>query len=221
VAPYQLGNRRYPSKKAARDEFRRILNSNQLGVPLRGEDAELVLLLVYEGRHPDAAQKIGSGVQEVIIRRNEFRTPGFWLIRTDGSMQDFSYVVALNGQPSPEAEVRAALRWEINDQVLAFRDLHAADLVSGSMACGLCQHPMTPDNVHVDHHEPTFDELASRFAEVLGGWDRLVVEWVGATGRRLQNRDHGDVWQIFHRQTARLRLTHRRCNLTRARALPR
>jgi hypothetical protein len=218
VAPYLLGARQYPSKKAARDEFRRILNTNADNVPLRGADAELVLLLVHAGRHPETAEKIGSGVADIVIRRSEFGTRGFWLIRRDGTIVDFSYLTALDGQPSIETEARAALRWEINDQILAFRDVHAADLVAGSVTCGLCQQPMPPDNVHVDHHEPTFDELASRFAEVLGGWDRLVVEWVGATGRRLQNRDHGDVWQIFHRQTAQLRLTHRRCNLARARS---
>jgi hypothetical protein len=217
VAPYLLGTRQYPSKKAARDAFRRILNTNPDNVPLRGEDAELVSLLVHAGRHPETAEKVGPGVADIVVRRSEFGTRGFWLIRRDGSIVDFSYITALDGQPSVEAEARAALRWEINDQILAFRDVHAADLVGGTVACGLCRQPMTPDNVHVDHHEPTFDELASRFAGVLGGWDRLVVEWVGATGRRLQNRDHGDVWQIFHRQTARLRLTHRRCNLARAR----
>ncbi|GAA0897775.1 DCL family protein [Pseudonocardia zijingensis] len=217
MAPYLLGARRYPSKKAARDEFRRILNSNPDNVPLRGEDAELVSLLVHAGRHPEAAEKVGPGVVDVVIRRSEFGTRGFWLVRRDGSIVDFSYLTALDGQSSVEAEARAALRWEVNDQILAFRDVHAADLAGGTVTCGLCQQLMTPDNVHVDHHEPTFDELASRFAEVLGGWDRLVIEWVGATGRRLQNRDHGDVWQTYHRQTAQLRLTHRRCNLSRAR----
>jgi hypothetical protein len=218
MARHVLGPREFASKAQAQAEFRRILNDHPDNTPLRGDDAELVALLIHEGRHPETVQKIGPGIAEVLVRRSDYGTRGFWLLRVDGSLVDFSYLTALDGAPSPERTARAALRFEIADQTIAFRDSQVRIACGGLLACALCAQPVTPDAVHVDHAEPTFDDMATQFAAAVGGWQRLTVECVGATGRRLADRGLAQVWHRYHAHTARLRLTHARCNLTRGRS---
>jgi hypothetical protein len=217
MARYVLGPREFASKAQAQAQFRRILNAHPDNTPLPGDDAALVALLIHEGRHPETVQKIGPGIAEVLVRRSDYGTRGFWLLRVDGSLVDFSYLTALDGAPSPERTARAALRFEIADQIIAFRDSQVRGATDGP-ACELCAQPVTPGAVHVDHAEPTFDDMATQFAAALGGWQRLTVECVGPAGRRLADRGLAQVWHRYHAHTARLRLVHARCNLTRGRS---
>lgn len=215
MAKYVLGPREFPSKAAAKAAFRAILNDHPDDIPLRGDAAELVTLLIHDGRHPDTVEKIGPGITDIVVRRCDYGTRGFWLRHVDATSVDFSYLTALDGAPSPERAARAALRWEIEDQIAEFRSGRLHLVAQGLISCELCGRPVNRDAVHVDHAEPTFDELARRFAEAVGGWAVLAIECVGATGRQLVDRGHAHVWQVFHQQTARLRITHPRCNLTR------
>jgi hypothetical protein len=217
VAHLQRGARVFPSKSAAKAEFRRILNSYPENQPLTGEDDVLVRLLLEDGYHPEADEKVGAGIASLTVRRTRHSTKCFWIHRVDGSVADFSYLVALDGAPSAEKTARAALRWEIEEQIASFRASQAPALAAGLVRCGLCGEVLPTTDLHVDHAEPTFDELASRFAAAVGGWEALPVECVGPTGRQLADRGNGEVWQVFHRQTARLRLTHQQCNLARRR----
>jgi hypothetical protein len=219
MAIYLLGSRAFGSKAEAKAAFGRILRTYPDDVPLAGDDAELVFLLVYEGRHPQTAEKVGPGIAEIVVRPSGYGTRGFWLRRVDGSMVDFSYRTALDGPPRPEVTVRAALRWEIDDQIATFRDSVRRRAVHGMVICGLCGQPVDIGTGHVDHAAPTFHQLAARFARATGGWAALAVECVGATGRRLVDRQLAQVWWHYHARTARLRLTHARCNLTRGRSL--
>jgi hypothetical protein len=219
MAIYLLGAAVFGSKAEAKAAFRRILNDHPDDVPLRGDDAELVSLLIHEGRHPQTAEKVGPGIAEIVVRPSGYGTRGFWLRRVDGSTVDFSYLTALDGPPRPEANVRAALRWEIDDQIAIFRDRHRQLAVHGLVTCELCGQLVAAEGAHVDHAAPTFHPLASRFAQATGGWTALTVECVGATGRRLVDRQLAQVWRLYHGHTARLRLVHAHCNLTRGRSL--
>lgn len=204
-----LGDREFASKAAATREFRRILHGATIGTPLQGADAELVGRLIMDGRHPNAVEKIGPGIAGVIVRPGAYNTRGFWLQRVDGTEIDFSYVTALNGQASAKTSVCRALREEIQDQIVAFK-IESATI----SLCELCLQPVD-GGVHVDHAEPTFDQMAVRFAEAAGGWDGIAIVCEGAFGRRLADRGLAGVWQIYHQRYARLRIVHAACNLSR------
>lgn len=216
MAKFRLGSREFRSKSAALAEFRRILNSQPIGLPLTGDDDALVRLLLEVGYHPEANEKIGSGIAHIVVLPSGLHgTNCFWIRRVDGTTADFSYIVAVNGGVPPASYVKAALRWEIDEQIAEYRSEQAPLISRGLVVCGLCGGPLAGGGVHVDHYEPTFDELAEKFASVTGGWESLRVECVGATGRQLADRELGVVWQEFHRRTARLRATHEGCNLRR------
>eukprot|EP00434_Breviolum_minutum_P020826 symbB.v1.2.018372.t1/scaffold1462.1/size117239/5 len=74
------------------NRWRDVLHSAQLGQELHGDDLELVkALLAY---HPAAKEKIGVGLQGIKVDRapaNHGRQSRcFWVVRTDGSEEDFS-----------------------------------------------------------------------------------------------------------------------------------
>lgn len=213
MATYSLGERIFPTKKAAKDHFKAILARNsQDNVPLTGQDSDDVKTLITVGRHPNSVAKIGSGIDHVFIRRNDFGTRGFWLSRTDGTQVDFSYLTAIDGAPSVEKEVKAALRREIEDQITDFR---ASTTTSTCELCGAAFGGS--DETHVDHAEPTFDALAKQFVDHVGGWGQLPVRCIGVSGRYLDTPDQSADWRAFHQETARLRVTHKACNLSRPR----
>lgn len=213
MPPFTLGPLTFPSKGAAKAEFRRILNDAQLGFPLAGDDQTQVVELLRSGRHPEAAEKIGPGVAAIVVRPASYGQRCFWVERSDGTSVDFSYLTALNGPASPKVNVVAALREEIDDQIRAFR----AECRDVGL-CGICLRAVNEPG-HIDHHDPTFDALATRFAEAAGGWEKIEIECVGAVGRQLRDRELAQVWQAFHQHAARLRLTHATCNLTRKRGV--
>lgn len=212
MAVCKFGDRSFPSMGQAKAEFQRILKAAPLRTPLTGADLDLVWLLISEGQHPEKAEKIGAGITAIDVRLNgRYGTRGFWLVRTDGTEADFSYLVALSGGRPHQAEVIRALRWEVDPQIQQFRDS-----VELPARCELCSTLISSGHsAHVDHADPPFSLLANRFAEVIGGWHLIAVECFGPAGRQLRDRGLAQVWHMFHQRTARLRLTHQQCNLTR------
>ena len=47
--------------------------------------------------HPDATKKFGVGISHFSVRSADFGTRCFWLNRTDGSTEKFSYLACIRG----------------------------------------------------------------------------------------------------------------------------
>ena len=120
MPPFVIGDRTFPTKSLAQAELRRVLNSVQLGDVLTGDDARLIVDLLYDGRHPEATEKSGVGIDHIEVRPASHGIRCFWIVRGDGSDADFSIKAALNGRPSAKAGVVAALREEIRDEIDMF-----------------------------------------------------------------------------------------------------
>lgn len=204
MPPFAIGPFAYRSKKEATEAVRDVLHRAERGARLDGADAELITALVH--CHPDATGKIGSGLQGVEVRTIEYGQPGFWLLRTDGTSTEFSYRKALSA-PSHRAEVLATMRRSISDQIAEFRQATFAD--TATIACPITGETLTRDHGQVDHHDPTFIELAHEFAELAGGWDRIeLTSSDGLIGKEFRHDVVGQGWQQWHRQHATLRYIH-------------
>lgn len=195
------------------ERCRTILYGHQIGETVKGADHDFLVELL--GRHPTAAEKIGSGIARFEVRINpRFHKFCFWLIRTDGSSTDFSFMRCLNGAPSHRSLARSAMRAEILPQIHSFK---LAGLQTGTR-CSVSGEALN-ENCHVDHHEPSFEELADRFAETEGGYDaiQLTPSLDGHVGRRLADPFLAVRWEDFHREHAHLRLVTAHINLTKKR----
>lgn len=151
-------------------------------------------------RHPEAALKTGCGIAYFSARSpSGYTTRCLQIVRTDGSVTDFSWQACIT-EPSPEQRIRAGMRKAVKNQVLAFK--HARD----DSPCEKCGQPCS-SNAEADHCEPSFLELANRYAESLGGYQNIKLEEArdGLIGNTLSSW-HETVFAEYHRQAARLRI---------------
>jgi hypothetical protein len=208
--PIHIGDTAYPTKKAAGDAVRQILYAYPIGATLSDDHAQFIADVLE--LHAERDQKIGVGIVSFQVEQNE-GSRGFWLTRTDGTRTDFSFLSCLTPR-TPEADARAAFRSEVRDQIAKFR----ADAFAGTilMAC-----PITGElirqasSAHVDHFNPTFDELLKSFIpnEALASV-QVIPTSDGETETRLADRVIATRWAEFHRMHAHLRIVSRRANLS-------
>jgi hypothetical protein len=132
----RIGRFSFPTKKKAREAIRAILHSYPDCVPLVGADGELIAALL--GLHHQADVKIGVGVDHLEVRRIEHGAPGFWIVRVDGTGEDFSYRRALDGPLNQRAQVIKAMRRAVQTQIDEFRrnefERHRRAYLQGSAA---------------------------------------------------------------------------------------
>jgi hypothetical protein len=164
-------------------------------------------------RHPDAARKIGAGIDHFEIRKNP-KFPGkvFWLVRVDGTETDFSYRRCVNGaEPMHRLQVLSALRAIISDRVIDFK----RHTLTPDARCSLMGASLNEENVHVDH-DPPFIEIARAFFEEVGGVEtiKLAPSGDGQIGRTLLDPEIARRWSDFHRARATLFLTTAKANMS-------
>lgn len=206
----------FPTRKAAQEQLRSILNSQPLREPLAGADHDLLAAVV--AAHPAAAENIGCGIAAIDVRVIDHGTRGFWITRTDGTRTDFSYLKALDGEHTHRSRVNQALRAATRDQVDQFRrDYFAAHTAP---VCPLTEQPLRNDKLaEVDHDDPTFAELADRFVAILTdgrGHEHIATRAAdNGIGQVLADPHIATVWQYYHRHHARLRVIHRSANSAR------
>lgn len=125
----------------------------------------------------------------------------------------FSWVVALksNGTCSAKENVAAAARREIAPQIATARNA----VVRGS-PCPICGEPLL-DDLHVDHANPTFDDLLTGFIKRLtNGYESVEIEDVDGIETRFADRRLALDWQLWHFGRANLRVIHAAENLRRS-----
>lgn len=196
------------TKAALAREMQRIL-SLPAGTILAGQDRGIAQAVI--AMHPNAAEKTGSGIAQLVIRANSYgHGHALHIIRTDGSEVDVSYRRALapRTDAADHADLLAALRQEVAEQVANFK----RDQLNRAAVCAVSGVTLTTGSAHVDHVPPwTFAALAGAW---LDGRETPALQGIGDRGRRLADRREAADWQRFHRWAARLRLIHSDVNYT-------
>ncbi|TDX21602.1 uncharacterized protein DUF3223 [Modicisalibacter xianhensis] len=194
------------------EEIRGQINSARLNQPL-GPANEAFFLWVLSHHH-EFEEKRGCGIRHLEVRENWFHgkaTRGLWIVRTDGSEIDISWRTAIKqgGAMGHEANVKAAARHEVADQIEKFR---ASSWIHLGELCELCSEPLLQGQLHhVDHIEP-FDELLRDF--VCDDYSLIQLKDKGLYGE-FACRGMAAQWSQYHAYNAKLRLVHAVCNLRR------
>ncbi|MBD8666340.1 DCL family protein [Pseudomonas lurida] len=125
--------------------------------------------------HPDAERKIGVGVDHFKIKRNALGAGNsFWLVRSDGSEDSFSYERCITGVPqSPHEKVCEALRFVVRPQMQAFRDALGLPVKCSETGKNIIHRK----DLHIDH-KATFCNLLERFCQDQKV-DLLTLETIG------------------------------------------
>lgn len=161
-------------------------------------------------RHPEAADKIGSGISHFKVLTNANyggKNRCFYLFRTDGTHTDFSYRKCVP-TPTPWEEYVDALRAAVMDQLIAARE--AAFGSQDEILCPVKKTMMTRSVSHPDHVAPdTFSALVERFNDEEWIHEENPPQTEGgdnSCGRRLVDKGIEERWQYFHRVNAKLRI---------------
>lgn len=163
--------------------------------------------------HPFVLEKIGCGIKHFEKRKHPvFKNWTLHVIRTDGSEIDFSYRKCIEQRnPTHRKQLTSAMRFAVGYQISDFANLHKDDL------CGICNEPI-PDEKHVDHVYLFKDMVDEFLEEVQYG---IPGEFTSCPDTFVMKFKPEDIlfeleWKSFHLEFAKLRMTHKQCNLNRA-----
>ena len=93
--PISIGSLHFEKKGDALAHFKAMLNRHDIGDKVNAADGhELRSVLAL---HPDADEKIGCGVTDFSVRSADFGTKCFWINRSDGTTEKFSYATCIRG----------------------------------------------------------------------------------------------------------------------------
>ena len=179
--PVTLPSFSWPSKKAALDDFRLLHTGGPYGVydRITGSTHDLMLREVLD-LHPDAAEKIGVGVEYFYVGLtsdgDKFNVrpdaTGVWIRRTNGSEVDFSYRTCINNH-TDESDAKEGLRLAVEARRLAYREDR---ITAGTFASDISGVAFSGrDDGYVIYDNPSWGQLTYRFAAREGGWARILV----------------------------------------------
>ena len=189
-----------------------------------GADEAALYWLIQQ--HHEYEQKRGCGIAGFTVVSTIFGARGFAIVRTDGSVTDFSYRECLSPK-SARTSVLAALRHEVADDIqdakLRYFSQHGDQ--SGCVACALTGAPIDIAQSHADHAPPwTFQVLAQAFLSAKGivaSEDLLEPSIDNQHRRRLADRELAAAWRSYHHELAHIRVVDAKVNIARAEDKPR
>ncbi len=208
------------TQKAAIEHFRALLHRYGNGAIIdapEDHDDLAALLVRYDSAVADRVSKIGCGIDHFERRLNAAEgrtTPGFWVIRTDGSATDFSFYTGIEGQPKPEARefsdacreaVAVPLKRAKRDHFIKFGD------ANGRVPCDISDILITHDEAHLDHAYPTFGQLVVTF-RAARGWHLVIPAGTLTKAMDQQtitsftNPGDAEAFREFHKRAAKLRV---------------
>lgn len=91
--PVSLGDLHFAKKGDALAHLKAMLHRYDVGDRVSSADEKILRAAL--SLHRDAAQKIGCGVAHFSVRSADFGSKCFWVNRSDGTTEDFSYITCL------------------------------------------------------------------------------------------------------------------------------
>ncbi|UYE95809.1 hypothetical protein HAAEEKHM_00089 [Sinorhizobium phage AP-16-3] len=201
---------RWKTKKAKQEHFSKILQEARLGEHLTEHYKDLLNLL---REHPAADEKIGVGVLAFKVDLvPPYFCRGFYIIRADGTSDDFSYRICLNGRPTAAQKTKRAFRNEIFPQIDAFRRVTFAN---GEVACTITGKAIDNASAEVDHAPPeTFSRMMADFLAInnLRAEDVETISHDGGVTHCVVDDGLRKAWQDYHAEHATLRAVSAVCH---------
>ena len=215
--PIIIRDKIFKYKKDALLHFKSILNSYDFGEVLKKEDNEEVTALLLEnGTRKD---KIGCGIKEIKIGKVQFGTKCFQIIRTDLTIENFSYVYCINGDLKPFTKFSNACRNAIHKDLQNVKqNFFDQNSVKGKVKCQETGILSSWTELNVDHRQPnTLSVIIDRFIEIQK-IDLKNIEYVTDEVNKtlLADKDLEVKFREYHIEKANLRIVRKEKNLGRS-----
>ena len=217
----ELSNgRRWDTQGEARVYFTELRDRYPHNTPIddpADHDDLLALLERYDTAILEDPLKAGAGVQYFETRINRAHggfNVGFWVVRTDGSETDFSFIKAIAASPTPRAQLFAdACRSAIDDDIVTAKARYFADHGDQDqrVVCPISGVRLRRNDARVDYTLTPFRMIALAFRDVQG-WDvETAAGQVSASAdaqltATFTNPIIADAFRRHHHASARVRL---------------
>lgn len=217
-----LGNRSFPTKKAATDYIRSAINALPFRVSIRQHKPELFAELVdlVTHHHPRGHEKL-AGLERMEIQ-NDRGGRKIVLVYYDGKPNDdVSWVKCITGERSADAELMRALRCVVNDDIMEYRrGVFAQRTLTGmEFRCEMCGSEVV--DWHADHIDK-FRHIVNSFHRTVCDAENLTIPKQFDRHSRPDVGGHLDFlpedaayrqrWVEYHRENLRLRVLCIPCN---------
>ncbi len=227
--PLEIGGRSFRTQESAQVHYKFLRDRYQDGdrISAPEDHVDLVALIDRYDQILDQVGEPAKGCGQIghFERRlntgTGWSTPGFWVVRQDGSATDFSYIRAVKGLPGDRSK-------DFND---ACREAVALDLVlakkrafaeygdaHGLVACELTGVMVSIGDAHLDHAWPCFSHLVSGF-RAARGWSGVIPDGVvsapadGQTRPKFVDQAVVDAFRSYHNSQVILRILSKTANL--------
>lgn len=213
-----IGDKEFKFQKDALAYFKEMLQRSRVNKTIEGYDHEILLSLIE--RHPEAARKIGKGVQRFYKASTDMGTDCFWLERVDGSTTDFSYIVAVRAKGKSlyqefTESCRNAVRADLEKTKKAFFDEYGDG--NGCVECEISNQKVAIYESHLDHKKPlTFQVIVNTFIAA----NNIIID------ESMLSKSHDsqfetefidlslkDKFRKYHHEVAQLRIINPTANL--------
>lgn len=213
----QIGQLRFKFKKDVIAHYKKILNSYGFNESLGEKDFNEVLGLLKI--HPNAHEKIGPGIEEIIVTEIRYKTKCFKAIRVDSSCEIFSYIKCINGSMPLLTKFSKTCRETISEDLrLVKLSFFKKNSEKGKVKCQETGKLSRWEELNVDHRQPnTFSVIVDRFIE-LYEIDLSSVEYIETIDNvySFKNDDLANKFKLYHKEKANLRLVRKDKNLGRS-----
>jgi len=199
-----LGGEHFESKSDAKRYIQKLYKE-LVGVKIDTTHPKFKFFIDLLNRHPRAHEKTNGVVPEFFIIKPVWNAVCCFI---NGNV-DFSYQVCLTPSKNDQGRLEQAMRNAVKDQTQAFRST-----LTLPIPCAICLEPITTDNDLQIDHEITFKDLKNAFLTNHTAPTEFNLSGPSSTFLPQDNAfEHR--WYHFHKNNARLRPTHGKCNLSR------
>lgn len=201
---FRVGEQEFPSKKIAMEHFKLMLSRYRAGAMIYPDDALGLSALL--ATHPEAAEKVGTGIASFSVRMTSHGTKCFCLRRIDGTETDFSYIACFN-PPSIKAQACGALRHAVAGDIVEARNAYFDFYKLTHVHCAETADVIRRSEADLDHRHPmTFNHLVACFM-VGRGQDYAALLAPNRDNQErceLASAEVAEAFREFHREHAQL-----------------
>lgn len=172
----------FKTKKAAEEHFKEMLAHYRDGEHIANyqDHSDLSALLErFDLFVSDGPSKIGAGIKRFERRLNKgdgWSSPGFWVVRVDNTLTDFSYVQAVAGRPKSDAEeFSVACHNAISRDLLGMKQRQFDHFAGpdGLIACDITGNLVAYSEAQLSHAHPPFGIIVKGF-RTSKGWEDSI-----------------------------------------------
>jgi hypothetical protein len=171
----------------------------------------------FESIHHEWKLKLGNGIKSIhrVLDKVSGKYRSFEIERVDGSVTDISYIVQNIKSPNLKNDFKKALRYVVMPQILDFKTGFFQFPIT--KFCDVTGDIITFSNCHIDHYNPTFDELVNDFIHEnnLTNFAKILEPSKdNQTIAKLSDENISKLFFDYHLKNANLRVVSIKANLS-------